>query len=430
MENSKGIIYLFHHYAEVPAYGTCLRHWSLMRYLMSEGYCVKVFASSFVHSINKNMIDQEINDRYVEKNVDGIPFVYIKTRSYKNAKERVFNMIDYYINLKKSIGDFDKPDLIIATMPHPLTCLAGVNISKQYKIPFICEILDLWPESIVTYGNYSKYNPIIMALYRLEKWIYKKADKLVFSWEGAYDYIVNKGWNDEIQREKFVYINIGVDLDEFKYDLRNYRQEDDHDLNSEGFKVMYCGAIRPANDIEILIQCAQILKNKNYADKITFLIYGDGPDKQRLVDMAKEYGINNVKFKGFINKRYIPYVLSKSNVNILNLKPSTTQQYGNSSNKLFEYFASGNPVIANIREGKYPIISKYGCGIVVKPNCLDDYVEAIISMYDMYSNNREKFKHYQENAQNASKIFDMKNMNTNFEKVISHLLKEKKNVWN
>ncbi len=416
----KKTIYLFHHYAEVPAYGTSLRHWSLMRYLMSKGYEVKVFASSFVHSVKKNMILDSDSTEYIERVVDGVPFVYIKTRSYDSKYNRILNMIEYYVRLKKNIGEFKKPDLIITTMPQPLACLAGAQISKKYNIPFVCEILDLWPESIVTYGNFSPINPVIILLYKLEKWIYKKADQLVFSWEGAYDYILDKKWNKEIPKAKFNYINIGVDLDEFEQDVQTHTI-DDCDLDDTTFKVMYCGAIRPANDIEILVKCAKNLKENGY-DEIKIIIYGDGPDKKRLEDIVCDNKLTNIVFKGFINKRYIPYVLTKSDVNILNLKPASTQKYGNSSNKLFEYFAAGNPVIANIVEGKYPIISKFGCGIVVKPQSVDDYCKAIVRMYKLYKYDKTRFDEYRSNAKKAAEYFDMKNMNEKFENVIHNLL--------
>ncbi len=73
--------------------------------------------------------------------------------------------------------------------------------------------------------------------------------------------------------------------------------------------------------------------------------------------------LDNVKMKGFVNKKYIPYILSKSSVNILNY--SQTQynwSRGNSSNKLFEYMASGKPMISTVKMG-YSIIEKYKCGI-------------------------------------------------------------------
>ena len=69
-----------------------------------------------------------------------------------------------------------------------------------------------------------------------------------------------------------------------------------------------------------------------------------------------EEGLTNIKMKGFVNKQFIPYILSKSSVNILNY--SNTQynwSRGNSSNKLFEYMASGKPIISTVKMG-YSII--------------------------------------------------------------------------
>ena len=132
----------------------------------------------------------------------------------------------------------------------------------------------------------------------------------------------------------------------------------------------------------------------------------------------------NVFFKGYIDKKYVPYVLSKSNLNILNLKPAGTQKYGNSSNKLFEYFAAGNPVIANIDEGKYPIISKYRCGIVVPSGNPQKYAEGIKQFYHMSEAER---KQYSENAINTVHLFDTEVLNAEWEKIISNLLKANNN---
>ena len=417
-------IYLFHHYAEVPSYGTSLRHWSLMHYLMDMGFEVKVFASSFVHSIHKNMMAEDNENEFEECIKDGVPFVYIKTRSYSNKICRIMNMIDYYRNLRKTIKKYPKPDLIIGTMPQPLACLCGAQVGQKNNIPFVMEVLDLWPESIVTYGGISENNPIIKCLYGLEKYLYKKAEAIIFSWEGAYDYIINKGWNDAIPKSKVHYVNIGVDLKRYAYDLENNIVRDE-DLDDNVFKIVYCGAIRPANDIEILVECAKKLKEKGFEKDIRFLIYGDGPEKGRLEQLSNKYLLDNMKFKGFINKKYIPYVLSRSNLNVLNLKKSSTQQYGNSSNKLFEYFAAGNPVIANIEEGKYPIISKYNCGLVIKEKKLDEYVNSILKLYNMYCSDKEKFNTYRENAKKAAEVFDMAKMNEKFYGIIKSTLKEK-----
>jgi glycosyltransferase involved in cell wall biosynthesis len=106
-------------------------------------------------------------------------------------------------------------------------------------------------------------------------------------------------------------------------------------------------------------------------------------------------------------------------LNILNLKPAKTQKYGNSSNKLFEYLAAGNPVIANIDEGKYPIITKYGCGKIVKAGSSEEYAKGVEYFYNLRSEEMEKYKN---NAKETAKLFDTEIINNKWEKVIrSHL---------
>ena len=127
-------------------------------------------------------------------------------------------------------------------------------------------------------------------------------------------------------------------------------------------------------------------------------------------------------FKGYIEKKYIPYVLSKSNLNIFNLKPSATQKYGNSSNKLFEYFAAGNPVVANIDEGNYPIITKYNCGVVVKPNSPQDYAKAVKYFYSLDKVEKDA---YSENAIATARLFDTEALNHQWLEIINDCLDRK-----
>ena len=113
------------------------------------------------------------------------------------------------------------------------------EICKKKKIPCILEIRDLWPLSITTYNNISENNLVIKLLYKLEKWLYINADKLIFTMAGGNDYIRDKGWENQIDLSKISQINNGVDLSEFKGNLEKY-QWNDTDLNkTDQFKVVY-----------------------------------------------------------------------------------------------------------------------------------------------------------------------------------------------
>ena len=409
-------VYIISHYAEAPAYGKfSLNHWEKARKFIEHGYDVKVFASSFVHNTDINFIND--GKTYIEKDEDGVPFVYVKTRSYKNSRvKRVFNMIDFAVNTYKAMQKIGRADMVIVSMPHPLACLSGMIWANKHKIPFICEVLDLWPESIVTYAGYSRKNVLIKLLYKFEKYLYKKASGLIFSWEGGYDYIIDKKWDKDIPNDKFHYVNIGVDIEKFNKDLSENNVTDKDLDDADTFKIVYCGAIRQANDIGTLVDSAKEIQNRGLADKIKFIIYGDGNERKTLEERCKNEHINNVTFKGFVAKNRVPCILTRSDVNVLNLKESSTQKYGNSSNKLFEYFAAGNPVVTNIDEGKYPIVSKYNCGIVLKDRGASAYADAIEHLYHC---SKEELAEYQTKAKLAANEFDTDKLNEEYVNIVA-----------
>ena len=401
----KPTVWIISYFAGGPSYCPRIPDYSLAKYLREHGYIVLVFAGSALHNTETNFITD--GSLYNRTMVDGVPFVYIYTRQYKSMKGESLSFIDFYCNLMKCYRRFDKPDLVMSAMPQPLSCLAGYRIAKKYKVPYITSIVDLWPLSIVEYAGFSEKNPAIQAMYIYEKWLYEKSSELVFTWEGAYDYIIDKGWDKTVPRNKCHYINIGVDLREFYHNMERYTLNDP-DLSDDMFRVMYCGSVRTANDIGTVVSCAKRLNNDGYGEKIRFIIYGDGPDREVLEKRCVDEDIHNVVFKGSIEKKYIPYALSCSDLNILNLKPAKTQKYGNSSNKLFEYLAAGNPVIANIDEGKYPIITKYDCGKVVKAGSSEEYAKGV----EYFANlGVEETQAYKKNALETAKLFDTEEIN-------------------
>ena len=417
---SKPMVWIISYFAGGPSYCPRIPDYSLAKYLRENGYEARVFAGSALHNTEINFItDQKI---YRKQMVDGVPFIYVKTRSYKSRRGEALSFIDFYRNMMKCYKHFRKPDIIMAAMPQPLSCLAGYRIAKKYHIPYITSIVDLWPLSIVEYAGMSENNPAIRAMYAYEKWLYEKSDELVFTWEGAYDYIIDKGWDKKVPRNKFHYINIGVDLKDFYDNMKHYKINDP-DLEDNKFRVMYCGSVRTANDIGSVVSCAKCLNEDGYRDRIRFIIYGDGPDREVLQKRCVDENIRNVVFKGSIDKKYIPYVLSKSDLNVLNLKPAKTQKYGNSSNKLFEYLAAGNPVIANIDEGKYPIITKYGCGKVVKAGSPEAYARSVEYFVNL---DEGKMQRYKSNAIETAKLFDTDEINRQWQEIMAVCIKQNK----
>lgn len=368
-------IWLINHYAVPPQYYPLARPYLFAKNLIEMGHEVTIFAASTVHNSNINLI--EGSREYMDDYVDGIHYVYIRCHNYEgNGIKRILNMCEFAWKLPGVCKKYEKPDAIVATSMPPMSCAVGIRLALKYKVKGIAEIADLWPESIVAYGIAGPYNPAVLLLRRLEKWIYTKSDAIVFTMEGAYDYIIDQGWGKVIPRSKVHYINNGVDLEAFDYNKEHYII-DDPDLNDQNtFKVVYTGSLRKANDqIYALFDAIAEMQGVEYKD-YRFLIYGKGELIPTLEEICRKNNYTNVKLKGFVDKKYVPFILSKCDLNILNCKANGILKYGGSQNKLFEYLASGHPTISS-EGGKYSVIRSNGCGVSENFTTAKDIAQAI-----------------------------------------------------
>lgn len=410
-------VWIINHYAIPPSLGGLVRHYYFSKYLQKKGHEVKIFTASKVHNTDVNMISNKA--LYIEKAIDGVEYTFVKTSDYKgNGIKRVINMLQFPIRIWNVCKSFEKPDVIYTSSPDLFTAVSAVLLAKHMKVQKIVEIRDLWPESIVEFSRFSKKNPMIQILYQMEKWLYKSADALVFTMAGGKKYIKEKGWTRGIDPKKIHHINNGVDLEEFAYNKEHFRVQDEDLENEDIFNVVYAGSIRNANNVETLVKAIEEL---NESDRCQLLLYGDGTDKERLEQYCKKNRLNNIKFKGKVEKKYIPYILSRADLNIINYKQTGLLRYGGSQNKLFEYLASGKPICSNVQMG-YSLIEKYHCGIEKDITDVIEYAELIRKFMTM---SKEEYNSYLKNSYKVAQEHDFKVLTDKLEKILEGTEKEK-----
>lgn len=355
-------IWIMNHYASGMYFDHGGRHYNFAKYLRRAGYKPVVFGANSKHGKAERFFETDaLWEEHFAEEID-TPFVFVRARTYTgNGKQRVLNMIDFYRNVKKAAKEYaaqhGRPDVIFASSVHPLTLVAGIQLAKQFGVKCVCEVRDLWPESIVSFGIAGPHNPAVLALRRLEKWIYKKADAVVFTMEGAYDYIMEQGWENEIPRSKVYHINNGVDLESFDYNKEHFRIEDPDLDDPDTFKVVYAGSIRKANGLGILVDAAKAIRDP----RIKILVWGEGDEREELTRRVEEEGLTNIIFKGKVEKMYVPSIVSRADLNLIHWGEVHMIQYGVSYNKLFDYMAAGRPIFSTVRPG-YSIWEKYDCG--------------------------------------------------------------------
>lgn len=347
-------IWLINHYAVPPKYYPLARTTNFAKYLMRMGHTVTIFAASSVHNSDINLITD--GQAWREETVDGVHYVYVRCRSYTgNGKQRIINMFEFPHRLKKVCRHFSRPDAVLASSATPPACMAGLDIAKGYGAKALAEVSDLWPRSFIEYGFFSASNPVLIPMYAYEKRMYQKADALIFTMEGAYDYIVEQGWDKEIPRSKVHYINNGVDLEQFDCNKEHFRAEDADLDEPDTFKVVYTGSIRKVNNLGLLLDAAKNVKDS----RVRFLIWGDGDERAALEQRVREEHIGNVVFKGKVEKKYIPSIVSRADVNFAHNTPTPMFRFGISFNKLFDYFAAGQPILCDFPCSYNPAIVRH-----------------------------------------------------------------------
>ncbi|MGE4419945.1 MAG: glycosyltransferase family 4 protein [Sulfurimonas sp.] len=376
-------IWIFNHHALTPDMSGGTRHYDFAKELTKRGHKVTIIASSFHYSKYQEM--KEYGDKeYLQETIEGIDFIWIKTPAYfGNGIGRVINMLFYTFKVLKIMPrlNLSNPDIIIGSSVHLFAVWAAYKLSCRYKTPFIMEVRDLWPQTLIDMGI-SKWHPFILLLGRLERYLYKKADKIISNLPYSYDYI-----GQFVEREKFIWISNGVDLSNIKYTLKE---------QSEKFVISYAGAIGVANNLQTLLHAAKELKNK---EDIYFRIVGEGAEKEKLKTFVRENNLQNVSIENSVPKSEVSKILQNSNVLYFNLKDSPVFNYGISSNKLFDYMASGRVVIFSTNAKNNPI-KDANAGYSIAPDDVEQLEKTILEIYNLTDEERikigEKIRAYAE----------------------------------
>ena len=344
--------------------------------------------------------------------MDGVHYVLIRCKGYHGSGvSRILNMLEFARKLPGVCNKYPRPDAIVATSMPPMSCAAGIKLARKYGCRGIAEIADLWPESIVAYGIAGPRNPAVLYLRRLEKWIYRKSDAVVFTMEGAYDYILEQGWEREIPRSKVHYINNGVDLEQFRYNREHFTVDDPDLTDPDTFKVIYTGSIRKVNNLGLLLDAAKELRDP----RVRFLIWGDGDEREALQQRVAEENISNVVFKGRVEKKYVPYITSCADLNIAHNTPSSLFRFGISFNKLFDYLAAGKPVLSDFPCPYNPAVLLHASLCVDDPTA-QNIAQAVTQVAAM---EREQYNELCSNAEKAAVEYDFRNLTNKLLQVIN-----------
>lgn len=296
-----------------------------------------------------------------EERVDGIRVVrmYTYLAANRGVGRRTLNYLSFMCSAAAGALCVRRPDIVVATSPQFFCGWAGAAVARLRGIPFVLEVRDLWPESILAVGAVRRRG-IIRFLEWLERRLYRAAHHVVTVGEGYRERLLPR-----IERPQAVsVVTNGVDEDRFYPRARNRTIRAEYGLG-EAFVCAYVGTIGMACGLEVVLRAAERLRAAHRFD-IRFLLVGDGAVRAALEAEARDRGLDTVVFAGRQPRERVPEFYAAADAGLVHLRRADTFQMVLPS-KMLEVSAMGLPVVLGIEGFAADLLARSGGGFCFKP---------------------------------------------------------------
>lgn len=305
--------------------------------------------------------------------IDGIRVVRVKT--YITANEGFLRRtLDYmsFMAMAFVMGLFERrPDVVVSTSPQFFCAIAGWALSVAKWRPFVFELRDLWPASIVAVGAMAT-SPAIRALERIELFLYRRAAAVVSVTESFREDLVARG----IDRAKIHVVINGVDLDRYEPRPRDAGLEREFGLEGK-FVAGYMGTHGLAHALPGVLEAAERLRER---EDIVFFFAGSGAQRGTVERIVAERGLANVRLIPRQPKDRMPALWSACDVAIVPLRDNPVFATVIPS-KIFESMGMGVPILMSLPEGEATrIVRETGAGVCVPPENPEAMADAIVAL--------------------------------------------------
>ncbi|UXI66381.1 glycosyltransferase family 4 protein [Tahibacter amnicola] len=306
---------------------------------------------------------------------DGIRVVRVKT--FITANEGLIKRSLDYLSFMVTgfIGGLrePRPDVVVATSPQFFCAMAGWALSVARWRPFVFELRDLWPASIVAVGAMAK-SPVIRWLECIELFLYRRARRIVTVTHSFRADLVARG----IPGDKIRVVLNGVDQEAYRPAPRDAELASRYGFNG-CFVVGYMGTHGMAHGLDRVLEAASALKHR---DDIRFFFAGAGAERDRVAHQVEALQLTNVTMIPRQPKSAMPALWSLCDLALIPLRDSPVFATVIPS-KLFEAMGMGVPVLMSLPEGEATaIVRSAGCGVCVPPGDASRMAEAIEQLAD------------------------------------------------
>jgi glycosyltransferase involved in cell wall biosynthesis len=349
-------VLILHQHFKIPHHGGAIRSYYLAKALVEKG-------------VETVVITAHNKPRYEKENIDGIEVHYLSV-PYDNRFGFYRRLIAFFSFLVKSVkfAARHRDASLCYAISTPLTTgLAAMLMKRWYRIPFVFEVGDLWPDAPIMMG-FIRSESVQRSLYRMETAIYKSAHSIV---------ALSPAIRDLIQKKisgKTVHLLPNLsDTDFFMPEQKNPMLQIKYHVQGR-FVVSYIGAMGVANGLNYVLECAVACQREKLP--VHFLLCGNGAKLNDLKHSAARSSLRNLSFIPFQNRDGVGEVMNVTDATFICYQPVQILETG-APNKYFDGLAAGKLTIINFGGWIREEVEKEQCGVYVDPKLSEDFVKKL-----------------------------------------------------
>ena len=316
------------------------------------------------------LLERKNNKNTFTEKINGITILRVKCGDMFNVNlvRKGITTISLPYKFKQAINKYfnhTKFDLVIYPTP-PITFAPVVKyIKKRDECKSYLILRDIFPQNARDLGLMNN-NFLFNYFRKKEQQLYDLSDYIGCMSQGNIKYVIEHNNIDEGKLEiLYNWKKIGYDT---KNDAVDYKKK--YGLENK-FVTIFGGNIGLPQELEFLLELAREYKNR---DDIVFLIFGEGTEKEKMINIIKDEKLYHVVIKNNIRRDDYQNLIKQCDIGLINLSRKFT--IPNIPSKTTDYFKAGIPILASTdRNTDYKdlLIKKAKAGLWSETGDLEGY---------------------------------------------------------
>ena len=244
-------------------------------------------------------------------------------------------------------------DILVTSSPSMFLGPVSLAFARLRNAKFVWDVRDItWGYARDVAGS----SPVMTFATRiLEKYILyalRRADLVIGASRGITRTLVESG----VEPAKTITVLNGISTELLEAIVRTSGR-----VENRRPVVAYAGLIGYNQNLGILLEVARMLPD------VEFVLAGDGPELPLLKRRTKELALTNVSFSGYLDREGLLDLYRRSDALFAHVRSSPTIDATMIPVKLFEYMATGKPIVYAGKGAAAELLRGIGCAVTVAP---------------------------------------------------------------